>query len=578
MKKIIALLSAIVLTVCVFAGCGENATPKAEEPKAESEYSVLTSDYVGEGEKSERSDYGDTIIIKDTDEEAREEAAPVEEAIEEVAPVEETAEESVVEEPAEKPAEPIETITKGYILTEIPEETKKIRGEGNYIVVEHEDSALKIAGKAEEEIAEEPKADTVYTVGEDSEGRKTIEGKPEETAEGEASERAEEIVTVLEDEAKAEPVAVREVVVDEASRKVIAERSSDTKKSNGYIITEEERATAPAKDRVVVEEAITPAPVPAAEPKEEVLHSGEEVVTVVDDEIVAEAPKKEGAYTITEEPDSAKRFEAKPKEEIAKGGYTLSVDPTQAKKIEGRPEIQYTVTSDENGKKVVTATPAEKTGAYEIKESEETKVIAKEHTEYEIEEISADTKVTAEQPDDHTGEVIVLDEDTNTVEASEETPEVVREVRTDSDATKIIDARVVEAPKAKGAYKISEERRDIQWKPMKGEPQDLLSEEKGVRTLLDAAKETGCRLVVLGTGPVEEELKDYAKNIPNVEFKGFQTGKPLEDFVKNSLCVVLPSEWYENGPYSAMEAMAAQTPTGNEQHFNHSKCTFPTVR
>ena len=87
-----------------------------------------------------------------------------------------------------------------------------------------------------------------------------------------------------------------------------------------------------------------------------------------------------------------------------------------------------------------------------------------------------------------------------------------------------------------------------------------LSEEKGVKTLLDAAKETGCKLFVLGTGPVEEELKDYAKNMPNVEFKGFQTGKPLEDFVKNSLCVVLPSEWYENGPYSAMEAMAAGKP------------------
>jgi glycosyltransferase involved in cell wall biosynthesis len=87
-----------------------------------------------------------------------------------------------------------------------------------------------------------------------------------------------------------------------------------------------------------------------------------------------------------------------------------------------------------------------------------------------------------------------------------------------------------------------------------------LSEEKGVRTLLDAAKETGCRLVVLGTGPVEQQLKEYAKDMSNVEFKGFQTGKPLEDFVKNSLCVVLPSEWYENGPYSAMEAMAAGKP------------------
>jgi glycosyltransferase involved in cell wall biosynthesis len=87
-----------------------------------------------------------------------------------------------------------------------------------------------------------------------------------------------------------------------------------------------------------------------------------------------------------------------------------------------------------------------------------------------------------------------------------------------------------------------------------------LAKEKGVKTLIDAAKKTGCRLVILGTGPVEEELKEYAKGLSNVEFKGFQTGKALNDYVKNSRCVVLPSEWYENGPYSAMEAMALGKP------------------
>ncbi|MBE6976532.1 MAG: glycosyltransferase family 4 protein [Ruminococcaceae bacterium] len=87
-----------------------------------------------------------------------------------------------------------------------------------------------------------------------------------------------------------------------------------------------------------------------------------------------------------------------------------------------------------------------------------------------------------------------------------------------------------------------------------------LAQEKGVKQLLDAAALAGCRLVVLGTGPAEDELKACAKDMPNVEFKGFQTGKALEDFVKNSRCVVLPSQWYENGPYSAMEAMAAGKP------------------
>ena len=87
-----------------------------------------------------------------------------------------------------------------------------------------------------------------------------------------------------------------------------------------------------------------------------------------------------------------------------------------------------------------------------------------------------------------------------------------------------------------------------------------LSPEKGVRTLIEAAKLCGCRLVILGTGPQEAELKACAEGFDNIEFKGFQTGDPLKNYVKNSRCVVLPSEWYENGPYSAMEAMAMGKP------------------
>ena len=87
-----------------------------------------------------------------------------------------------------------------------------------------------------------------------------------------------------------------------------------------------------------------------------------------------------------------------------------------------------------------------------------------------------------------------------------------------------------------------------------------LSSEKGVGTLIEAAGKSRCRLVILGTGPQEAELKALAAGMDNVEFKGFQTGKALTDYVKNARCVVLPSEWYENGPYSAMEAMALGKP------------------
>ena len=87
-----------------------------------------------------------------------------------------------------------------------------------------------------------------------------------------------------------------------------------------------------------------------------------------------------------------------------------------------------------------------------------------------------------------------------------------------------------------------------------------LSSEKGVTTLIDAAKQCGCHLMILGTGPQEEELKACAEGCTNIAFKGFQTGEALRDFVRKSRCVVLPSEWYENGPYSAMEAMAMGKP------------------
>lgn len=83
-----------------------------------------------------------------------------------------------------------------------------------------------------------------------------------------------------------------------------------------------------------------------------------------------------------------------------------------------------------------------------------------------------------------------------------------------------------------------------------------LVKEKGVRTLIDASQIAKCHLIILGTGPMEAELKQYAKELENVEFKGFKTGIELEQYIKKCLCVVIPSEWYENGPYSAMEAMA----------------------
>jgi glycosyltransferase involved in cell wall biosynthesis len=85
-----------------------------------------------------------------------------------------------------------------------------------------------------------------------------------------------------------------------------------------------------------------------------------------------------------------------------------------------------------------------------------------------------------------------------------------------------------------------------------------LSHEKGIPTLIRAAKATGIRLKIVGNGPLYEELKK--EETENVMLLGFKSGQELTDLVGNAKAVVLPSEWYENGPYSAIEALQLGRP------------------
>lgn len=90
-----------------------------------------------------------------------------------------------------------------------------------------------------------------------------------------------------------------------------------------------------------------------------------------------------------------------------------------------------------------------------------------------------------------------------------------------------------------------------------------LSEEKGVPTLLKAfEKFPKLKLKVVGTGPIEEELKNYCneKGLGNVEFLGYKCGKELFDLVAGAKYVCVPSECYENNPMTIVEAYSLGTP------------------
>ncbi|MBT7007611.1 glycosyltransferase family 4 protein [Candidatus Falkowbacteria bacterium] len=90
-----------------------------------------------------------------------------------------------------------------------------------------------------------------------------------------------------------------------------------------------------------------------------------------------------------------------------------------------------------------------------------------------------------------------------------------------------------------------------------------LSEEKGLINLLKVMVHLPeINLKIAGDGPQEKELKKFVivHGLKNVEFLGYLEKAELQNVVKRSAFVVVPSIWYENYPMTAVEAMALGKP------------------
>lgn len=88
-----------------------------------------------------------------------------------------------------------------------------------------------------------------------------------------------------------------------------------------------------------------------------------------------------------------------------------------------------------------------------------------------------------------------------------------------------------------------------------------LSQEKGARTLLKTfAMMPQERLVVAGSGPETESLKQQFGSQSNITFLGHLTGEPLDRVFREAKAFIIPSEWYENMPYSMLEALGYGLP------------------
>ena len=88
-----------------------------------------------------------------------------------------------------------------------------------------------------------------------------------------------------------------------------------------------------------------------------------------------------------------------------------------------------------------------------------------------------------------------------------------------------------------------------------------LSSEKGIEDLAAAFEGLpGCRLVVAGEGPLQEQLRNRFGHCTNISFIGKTERKEILELMKSCKALILPSRWYEMLAFTLVEAMATGTP------------------
>lgn len=87
-----------------------------------------------------------------------------------------------------------------------------------------------------------------------------------------------------------------------------------------------------------------------------------------------------------------------------------------------------------------------------------------------------------------------------------------------------------------------------------------LSEEKGIRVLLEAFKYSGYSLKIIGDGPLKDLIEADSKKHSNITYLGFQQKDVITKELKSCNALIFPSVWYETFGLTIIEAYATSTP------------------
>ncbi len=86
-----------------------------------------------------------------------------------------------------------------------------------------------------------------------------------------------------------------------------------------------------------------------------------------------------------------------------------------------------------------------------------------------------------------------------------------------------------------------------------------LSREKGVESLLEAASGEQYKLVVVGDGPLLDDLRKIYEG-KNIEFLGRRGSEEVVDLLRHARFSIMPSICYDNNPLGVIESLCAGTP------------------
>ena len=87
-----------------------------------------------------------------------------------------------------------------------------------------------------------------------------------------------------------------------------------------------------------------------------------------------------------------------------------------------------------------------------------------------------------------------------------------------------------------------------------------LSEEKGIRTLLEATEKIDFDLEIIGGGDLEPLVKTYAAQNSKITYHGFRDKSFIIAKMKEAKALLFPSVWYEGMPLVILEAFSTGLP------------------